>query len=170
MDNVTKCEYLFIGDKSGRSFLTPPPSISSSVVIEDSRKAKRKYKKHLIREVASSPNMRHAVPMENLRNSRHSKRMGSSSKVDTKLGVQPEVTVTKSWLKSVKLTLSCPVRAVLHLTVPDCRSERWSSWYPLTFFMCILYMAIFSYLITWMMTVIGEGSLLFPTVGRIHLG
>ena len=153
---------LCLGDKSGRSVLTPPASISSSVVIEDSRKAKRKHKKHhlhQIREVASSPNMRHAVLTENLRNGRQSKRMlMTGGSVDIKLGVQPEVAVTRSWLASVELAISCPVRIVLHLTVPDCKSERWSSWYPLTFFMCILYMAIFSYLITWMMTVIGEYS------------
>jgi hypothetical protein len=49
-----------------------------------------------------------------------------------------------------------PGRVTLALTIPDCREKRWRSWYPLTFLMCIAWIASLSYVVSWMMTVIGE--------------
>ncbi|CAG7716382.1 unnamed protein product [Allacma fusca] len=63
---------------------------------------------------------------------------------------------SKSWFKWLEFVLGWPVRCILHLTIPDCRMTRYCHWYPLTFAMCIVYMGVFSYLITWMMTVIGD--------------
>lgn len=51
-----------------------------------------------------------------------------------------------------------PISLVLFLTVPDCRQERWRKWYPITFLSCIFWIAITSYLVAWMITVIGQCS------------
>jgi Ca2+/Na+ antiporter len=52
--------------------------------------------------------------------------------------------------------LGWPVRALYMITIPDCREVRWRRWYPLTFFMCVVWIGILAYLVNWMMTVIGH--------------
>ncbi|OXA58755.1 Sodium/potassium/calcium exchanger 3 [Folsomia candida] len=49
-----------------------------------------------------------------------------------------------------------PARFFLRITVPDCREGNWRSWYMATFLMCIVWIASLSYLISWMMTIIGH--------------
>ncbi|XP_076659081.1 sodium/potassium/calcium exchanger 5 [Halictus rubicundus] len=49
-----------------------------------------------------------------------------------------------------------PLKFLLFATIPDPRRERFSSWYPLTFFMCVVWIAISSYLVSWMVTLIGS--------------
>ena len=46
-----------------------------------------------------------------------------------------------------------PAQVMLSLTVPDCR--RHVKLYPLTFLMSILWVAVFSYIMVWMVTLIG---------------
>ncbi|XP_046397743.1 sodium/potassium/calcium exchanger 3-like [Ischnura elegans] len=50
--------------------------------------------------------------------------------------------------------LGWPIHTLLWLTVPDCR--RHQRLYPLTFTISILYIGCFSYLVAWMITVIGD--------------
>ncbi|XP_037793290.1 probable sodium/potassium/calcium exchanger CG1090 isoform X3 [Penaeus monodon] len=54
-----------------------------------------------------------------------------------------------SWL--VKL----PLVALHHFTTPDCRRERFRRWYLVTFIMSMLWIAAYSYIMVWMITVIG---------------
>ncbi|EFN77187.1 sodium/potassium/calcium exchanger 4 [Harpegnathos saltator] len=49
-----------------------------------------------------------------------------------------------------------PLRLILFVTVPDSRYKRWKNWYPVTFVMCVTWIAITSYLVSWMMTVLGD--------------
>ncbi|XP_076245998.1 sodium/potassium/calcium exchanger 4 [Calliopsis andreniformis] len=49
-----------------------------------------------------------------------------------------------------------PLKFLLFVTIPDVRRERLSNWYPVTFVMCVIWIAIASYLVSWMMTVIGD--------------
>lgn len=55
-----------------------------------------------------------------------------------------------SWI--VKL----PLVAIHHFTTPDCRRERFRRWYLVTFIMSMLWIAAYSYIMVWMITVIGE--------------
>ncbi|CAN7997002.1 unnamed protein product [Ixodes hexagonus] len=48
-----------------------------------------------------------------------------------------------------------PVRLLLHFTVPDCRKESLRRWYPLTFFLSVVWIGAVSYLTVWMVTIIG---------------
>lgn len=49
-----------------------------------------------------------------------------------------------------------PIRCILTLAIPN--PKTWRRLYPLTFFMCIIFIGINSYLIVWMVTVMGMES------------
>ncbi|XP_046743569.1 sodium/potassium/calcium exchanger 4-like [Diprion similis] len=49
-----------------------------------------------------------------------------------------------------------PLRLLLFITVPDCRFKKWRRFYPLTFIMCIFWIAVTSYIVSWMITVVGD--------------
>ncbi|XP_031369643.1 sodium/potassium/calcium exchanger 4-like isoform X1 [Apis dorsata] len=49
-----------------------------------------------------------------------------------------------------------PLKFLLFITIPDPKIERLKHWYPLTFIMCMIWIAISSYLVSWMTTVIGD--------------
>lgn len=63
---------------------------------------------------------------------------------------------SKSWRSSVDAIVSWPIRTVLHLTVPDCHTEEWRRWYGLTLAMCVAWIAVLTYMVTWMIAIIGE--------------
>ncbi|CAF0772408.1 unnamed protein product [Adineta ricciae] len=48
-----------------------------------------------------------------------------------------------------------PIKIVYHFTIPDCRDPRRSHWYPLTFAVAIFWLCLLTYLMVWMVTVIG---------------
>lgn len=52
--------------------------------------------------------------------------------------------------------LQWPVGVLLCLTIPDCRKPRLRKFYPITFIMCVVWIAISSYFVSWMVTVIGD--------------
>lgn len=58
------------------------------------------------------------------------------------------------WCVRVKWLLSWPVSVLLYYTVPDCNLPRWERWYLLTFLSSTLWIALFSYLMVWMVTII----------------
>ncbi|KAG7282027.1 hypothetical protein CRUP_020132 [Coryphaenoides rupestris] len=47
-----------------------------------------------------------------------------------------------------------PISLLLYCTVPNCQLPRWRRWYLLTFLSSTLWIAFFSYLMVWMVTVI----------------
>lgn len=49
-----------------------------------------------------------------------------------------------------KWLLSWPVNILLHCTIPDCSAPQWERWYLLTFITATLWIALFSYLMVWM--------------------
>ncbi|XP_045923024.1 sodium/potassium/calcium exchanger 5 [Micropterus dolomieu] len=64
--------------------------------------------------------------------------------------------VPESDFKRILWVLSLPVITVLFLTVPDCRRRLWRRWYMLTFFMSAVWITGFTYIMVWMVTVVGE--------------
>jgi hypothetical protein len=50
---------------------------------------------------------------------------------------------------------SWPISLLVFISIPDCRKNHFRHLYPLTFFMCIVWIGTASYLNAWMMTVIG---------------
>ncbi|XP_017877047.1 sodium/potassium/calcium exchanger 3-like [Ceratina calcarata] len=71
-----------------------------------------------------------------------------------------EIVNMTNWPNSVceKLwwILTWPINFVLLITIPDCRRNSLKSWYPVTFFMCIIWIASTSYIVGWVITVIGD--------------
>ncbi|ODM93924.1 putative sodium/potassium/calcium exchanger [Orchesella cincta] len=51
--------------------------------------------------------------------------------------------------------ISSPLIYLFYYTVPDCRLEAWKSWYLVTFIVSLVWIAIFSYVMVWMITVVG---------------
>uniref|UniRef100_A0A7N8Y4S4 Sodium/calcium exchanger membrane region domain-containing protein n=1 Tax=Mastacembelus armatus TaxID=205130 RepID=A0A7N8Y4S4_9TELE len=58
------------------------------------------------------------------------------------------------WCVRVKWLLSWPVSVLLHCTIPNCNLPQWERWYLLTFLSSTLWIALFSYLMVWMVTII----------------
>ncbi|KAM8848766.1 sodium/potassium/calcium exchanger 3 isoform 1-T1 [Synchiropus picturatus] len=63
-------------------------------------------------------------------------------------------TLPDGWASRVKWVLSWPLSFLLHCSVPDCSLPRWESWYLVTFLSSTLWIALFSYLMVWMVTII----------------
>ncbi|KAK6622197.1 hypothetical protein RUM44_002004 [Polyplax serrata] len=58
------------------------------------------------------------------------------------------------WNKFTWLAL-WPICFLFFWTIPDCRSERWKKFYALTFLMCIIWIGIYCYSGTWLISAIG---------------
>ncbi|XDV28444.1 hypothetical protein PO909_031756 [Leuciscus waleckii] len=59
-------------------------------------------------------------------------------------------------LKRILWVLSLPVIVLLFLTIPDCRRRFWKKWYMITFLMSAVWISAFTYVLVWMVTVVGE--------------
>uniref|UniRef100_A0A673NGR8 Sodium/potassium/calcium exchanger 3-like n=1 Tax=Sinocyclocheilus rhinocerous TaxID=307959 RepID=A0A673NGR8_9TELE len=55
----------------------------------------------------------------------------------------------------LKWLLAWPLSLLLFLTVPNCSTPRWERWYMVSFIISTLWIAFFSYIMVWMVTVIG---------------
>ncbi|CAL9701401.1 unnamed protein product [Knipowitschia caucasica] len=64
--------------------------------------------------------------------------------------------VPESDLKRVLWVLSLPIIALLYLTIPDCRRRFWKHWFMVTFLMSAVWISGFTYILVWMVTVVGE--------------
>lgn len=58
-------------------------------------------------------------------------------------------------LSLIKWCIQAPLLATLHYTVPDCRTARGKKLFMLSFLMSIFWTAVFSYVMVWMVTLIG---------------
>ncbi|GJQ67441.1 hypothetical protein Trydic_g8294 [Trypoxylus dichotomus] len=52
--------------------------------------------------------------------------------------------------------LTWPINLIFFLTIPDCEKPRFKNWFPLTFIMCIIWIGSLSYVVAWMITIIGD--------------
>ncbi|XP_066274995.1 probable sodium/potassium/calcium exchanger CG1090 [Branchiostoma lanceolatum] len=57
--------------------------------------------------------------------------------------------------RKIAFFLNFPIHAVLYVTIPDCHSDGTKHRYLMTFFMTTLWIAVFSYVLVWMSTIIG---------------
>lgn len=49
-----------------------------------------------------------------------------------------------------------PVELVFVLTIPNCEQKQFKKLFPLTFLMCIVWIGSLSYLVAWMITIVGK--------------
>ncbi|CAG5008167.1 unnamed protein product [Parnassius apollo] len=67
----------------------------------------------------------------------------------------------RSVLTKITWIITWPIHLVFMFTIPDCEKPRFKSWFPLTFMMCIVWIGSLSYIVAWMITIIGD-TLMIP--------
>ncbi|KAI5641344.1 sodium/calcium exchanger protein domain-containing protein [Phthorimaea operculella] len=67
----------------------------------------------------------------------------------------------RSWLTKTAWIVTWPIHLVFLFTIPDCEKPRFKNWFPLTFMMCIVWIGSLSYIVAWMITIIGD-TLMIP--------
>ncbi|XP_069545939.1 sodium/potassium/calcium exchanger 3 isoform X1 [Brachyistius frenatus] len=55
----------------------------------------------------------------------------------------------------LKWLLAWPLCLLLYFTIPNCSTPRWENWFMLSFVCSTLWIAAFSYIMVWMVTIIG---------------
>nr|CAD7455680.1 unnamed protein product [Timema tahoe] len=63
---------------------------------------------------------------------------------------------TEKWWKQLAWLFIWPIHLVFLVTIPDCEKPRFKKWFPLTFIMCIIWIGSLSYVVAWMITIIGD--------------
>ncbi|XP_076023725.1 sodium/potassium/calcium exchanger 5 [Genypterus blacodes] len=77
--------------------------------------------------------------------------------------------VPESDVKRIFWVLSLPVILLLFLTIPDCRRRFWKQWYMITFLMSAVWISAFTYVLVWLVTVVGETLAIPDTVMGLTL-
>lgn len=49
-----------------------------------------------------------------------------------------------------------PIHLTCQMTIFDCRTEKYRNWYPFTFLMSMVWISFYSYIMVWMITIIGS--------------
>ncbi|XP_005986659.1 sodium/potassium/calcium exchanger 4 [Latimeria chalumnae] len=73
---------------------------------------------------------------------------------DSAMHVSP-FSMPEGIMNKVKWLFSWPVIFLLFITVPNCTKPRWENFFMLTFLLSTVWIAIFSYIMVWMVTIIG---------------
>ncbi|KAK6185112.1 hypothetical protein SNE40_007418 [Patella caerulea] len=68
---------------------------------------------------------------------------------------EPLCQVPEGFFKKIMWVVSLPLCTVLYITTPDCRKQRWKKWFLVTFIMSLVWLSAFSFVMVWMITVIG---------------
>ncbi|XP_048886476.1 sodium/potassium/calcium exchanger 5 [Brienomyrus brachyistius] len=72
-------------------------------------------------------------------------------------------------LKRILWVLSLPTILLLYLTIPDCRKPFWRRCFMITFLMSAVWISAFTYVLVWMVTVVGETLQIPDTVMGLTL-
>lgn len=59
-------------------------------------------------------------------------------------------------LEKIRWGAVYPIHYMCRLTMPDCRQQQYRQWYPFTFVISMVWISFYSYIMVWMITVIGE--------------
>uniref|UniRef100_A0A8C4D943 Sodium/calcium exchanger membrane region domain-containing protein n=1 Tax=Dicentrarchus labrax TaxID=13489 RepID=A0A8C4D943_DICLA len=73
---------------------------------------------------------------------------------DDEDGIFSPVRIPGDCCARVKWVITWPLGLLLYCTVPNCILPRWHRWFMVTFMASTLWIAIFSYLMVWMVTII----------------
>ncbi|XP_029453689.1 sodium/potassium/calcium exchanger 4 isoform X2 [Rhinatrema bivittatum] len=63
--------------------------------------------------------------------------------------------VPDDYVNKLKWLFTWPLMCLMYFTIPNCSKPRWENLFMLTFIMSTLWIAIFSYIMVWMVAVIG---------------
>ncbi|XP_069572494.1 sodium/potassium/calcium exchanger 3 [Brachyistius frenatus] len=73
---------------------------------------------------------------------------------DDEDGIFSPVRIPDGCLARVRWVIKWPLGLLLYFTVPNCILPRWHRWFMVTFVASTLWIAVFSYLMVWMVTII----------------
>ena len=73
----------------------------------------------------------------------------------------------KNCFRKVMWFIIWPIHFLFMLTIPDCERPNLKKLFPITFLMCIIWIGSLSYLVAWMITIIGK-SFIFIHCGYIR--
>lgn len=62
----------------------------------------------------------------------------------------------KGCLRQIMWIVIWPIHFLFFFTIPDCERPRLKKLFPLTFLMCIVWIGSLSYMVAWMITIIGN--------------
>ncbi|XP_066138586.1 sodium/potassium/calcium exchanger 3 isoform X2 [Euwallacea fornicatus] len=62
----------------------------------------------------------------------------------------------KGSFSQITWIITWPIRLIFFLTIPDCEKPNLKKWFPVTFLMCIIWIGSLSYIVAWMITIIGD--------------
>lgn len=62
----------------------------------------------------------------------------------------------KSCFRKIMWFVIWPIHFLFMLTIPDCERPTLKKWFPFTFLMCIIWIGSLSYLVAWMITILGK--------------
>ncbi|KAH3707335.1 probable sodium/potassium/calcium exchanger CG1090 [Dreissena polymorpha] len=65
--------------------------------------------------------------------------------------------------------ISLPLKLLFFVTIPDCTKPRWSRWFVVTFLMSLVWLSALSYLMVWMITIIGYTAGIADTIMGLTL-
>lgn len=63
--------------------------------------------------------------------------------------------IHKRFWQQVLWIIIWPMELLFVLTIPNCETKRFKKLFPLTFLMCIVWIGSLSYLVAWMITIVG---------------
>ncbi|CAH1184133.1 unnamed protein product [Phyllotreta striolata] len=61
-----------------------------------------------------------------------------------------------SWIKQALWFINWPINFLFFISIPNSEKLKSNFWIPITFITCILWIGVLSYLLSWMITVIGD--------------
>lgn len=93
----------------------------------------------------------------NILNAAASSQRGSEGSIE--LDFASPLQPPKSHLLKVFWILYFPFTLLFALTIPNCQKKKCRKWFPVTFVISTLYITLASYILVWMITVIGGRTL-----------
>ncbi|OCT86930.1 hypothetical protein XELAEV_18020621mg [Xenopus laevis] len=78
-------------------------------------------------------------------------------------------TMPENDLRRIIWVLLLPIITLLYLTVPDCRKKIWKKWFIVTFLMSAVWISAVTYILVWMVTIVGETLTIPDTVMGLTL-
>lgn len=64
-------------------------------------------------------------------------------------------TMPQGFFKGILWIIFIPISFIFYITIPDCRKPHWKNWYFVTFLLSVIWIAGLSYLLVWMVEIIG---------------
>lgn len=64
--------------------------------------------------------------------------------------------IPPGFIPKIAWLLGFPVMSLFYLTIPPCCKRRWSEWFLVTFAMSVMWMGSLSYVLVWMVCIIGD--------------